>query len=73
MIPKVGDKIKWRLNTDKEDRYNVVTKMEPCEDPYWFTTYWHIWLDNGGWIRQNEVIEIVKPANNLNSMDVKIE
>ena len=65
MIPNVGDKIKWRLATDKEDRYNVVTKVEPCEDPYWFETYWHIWLDDGGWIRQNEVIEIVKPANNL--------
>lgn len=29
MIPKVGDKIKWRLNTDNEDRlllWNVVQK-----------------------------------------------
>ena len=65
MLPKVGDKIKWRLATDTEDRYNTVTKVELCEDdPYWFSTYWHIWLDNGEWIRPNDVIEIVKPANN---------
>ena len=60
MIPKVGDKIKWRLNTDKEDRYNVVTKVEPCEKLDWFTTYWHIWLDDGGWIGEQEVLEIIR-------------
>ena len=73
MMPKVGDKIKWRLDTDKEDRYNVVTKVEPCENPFWFATDWHIWLDNGRWIRQNEVMSIVKPANNMNSIDVTVE
>lgn len=65
MIPKVGDKIKWRLATDKEDRYNTVTNVELCEDdPYCFSTYWHIWLDNEECIRPNEVIAIVKPINN---------
>jgi len=74
MIPKVGDKIKWRLDIlDKGDRYNVVTKVEKCENPFLFSTDWHIWLDNGRWIRQNEVIAIVKPANNQNSMDITIE
>jgi len=62
MIPKVGDKIKWclGLKADKEEHYNVVTKVEPCEYPYWFTTYWHIWLDNGGWIREQDVLEIIR-------------
>jgi hypothetical protein len=64
MMPKVGDKIKWRLATDKKDRYNTVIDVELCgDDPYWFSTYWHIRLDNGECIRPNEVIEIVKPAN----------
>lgn len=61
MIPKVGDKIKWRFDTDKKDHYNIVTNVELCEDdPYVFSTYWHIWLDNGGWIREKDVLEIIR-------------
>ena len=44
-----------------EMRPATVVRTDLGQRPY------HIWLDDGGWIRQNEVIEIVKPANNQNT------
>ena len=62
MIPEIGDTIKWRLGLfhDIEDHYNKVVRIEPCKFPFWFSTYWKVYLDNGEWIREQDVLEVVE-------------
>ena len=66
MIPEPGDKIRWRLGLhhDKQDHYNTVVKVEPCQFSQWFTTFFEVWLDNGQWIREQDVLEIIDHDNN---------
>lgn len=61
MIPKIGDKIKWRLHLhgDKRDHFNKVVDVKKCEFSHWFSTFWEVYLDNGKWIREQDVIEII--------------
>ena len=62
--PEIGDMVKWQLSlqADKETHFNKVVRVTKCNFPRWFSTTLQIWLDNGNWIREQDIIEIV-PAS----------
>lgn len=59
--PEIGDMVKWQLSlqADKETHLNKVVRVTECKFPHWFSTTLQIWLDNGNWIREQDIIEII--------------
>ena len=76
MIPRKGDIIKWRLTLYESKntplRINKVIKIETLDklNQRFLTTTHKTWLDDGTWIRDMDVYEII---NDNTENEAKVE